>query len=62
MPVSRAEVSFGTELLNLDATPQFKMHSGYINVTKEDYLFYWHFAAQVDSLDGAPIVLWSNGG
>jgi hypothetical protein len=61
-PVARAEVDFPKELLNFDAAAKFKMHSGYINVTAEDYLFYWHFAAQVDALDGAPIILWSNGG
>ena len=52
------------ELLNFDAEqPSFKMHSGYINVTAEDYLFYWHFAAQEENPTAdAPIVLWSNGG
>ena len=60
-PVARAEVEFPTELLNFDAQqPSFKMHSGYINVTAEDYLFYWHFAAQAEDTPtaDAPIVLW----
>jgi carboxypeptidase C (cathepsin A) len=38
------------------------MHSGYVNVTASDHLFYWHFAAQSDEDAKAPIVLWSNGG
>ena len=67
-PIRRAPVEFPPSLLTSLAPIPFKMHSGYINVTSSDFLFYWHFESQLDpaaeaeAAAAAPIVLWSNGG
>ena len=53
-PVQREQVEFPAHILR--EKPEWAMHSGYINVTARDYLFYWHFAAQNDVSD-APIIL-----
>ena len=55
-PTPRAPVEFPDGVVGRAAHP-FKMHSGYVNVTAEDYLFYWHFAAQADADGTAPIIL-----
>ena len=55
-PTPRAVVDFPDGVVGRAAHP-FKMHSGYVNVTAEDYLFYWHFAAQADADGTAPIIL-----
>lgn len=57
-PVQRAKVSFPDHILRQQ--PEWAMHSGYINVTTSDFLFYWHFAAQTDDSD-APIILCGDG-
>lgn len=46
-PVRRAEVVLPASLLTSRRPLPFRMHSGYINVTEEDYLFYWHFESQL---------------
>jgi len=62
VPVERAPVEFPEGLLvGQNASAGLKMHSGYINVTSEDYLFYWFIEAASKSRD-APIIVWSNGG
>ena len=53
-PVQRAAVEFPAHILR--EKPEWAMHSGYINVTASDYLFYWHFAAQT-AVSDAPIIL-----
>ncbi len=53
-PVQRAVVEFPAHILR--EKPEWEMHSGYINVTANDYLFYWHFAAQT-AISDAPIIL-----
>ena len=63
-PVGRANVTFGDDLVGR-AQHDFGMWSGYVNVTEEDYLFYWMFepsdaAARAD--DDTPVIIWSNGG
>jgi len=55
----RAPVHFPSHLVN--TTMDVEMHSGYVNVTSEDYLFYWFVRAQ-NVKDDAPVIVWSNGG
>lgn len=40
----------------------FEMASGYINVTSEDFLFYWYMGAAPTAPSEAPVLFWSNGG
>lgn len=37
------------------------MYSGYVNVTEQDWLFYWLFET-ADSNPDAPLIIWTNGG
>eukprot|EP00602_Paraphysomonas_sp_CaronLab_P003485 CAMPEP_0185024182 /NCGR_PEP_ID=MMETSP1103-20130426/7145_1 /TAXON_ID=36769 /ORGANISM="Paraphysomonas bandaiensis, Strain Caron Lab Isolate" /LENGTH=392 /DNA_ID=CAMNT_0027557079 /DNA_START=270 /DNA_END=1448 /DNA_ORIENTATION=+ len=37
------------------------MYSGYVNVTEEDWLFYWFFET-ADGNPDAPLIIWTNGG
>ena len=62
-PVTRAKVNFTDQLL-AGVTPaiDFEMESGYINVTSEDWLFYWYTGATASASDDAPVLFWSNGG
>ncbi|CAK9101452.1 unnamed protein product [Durusdinium trenchii] len=59
-PVPKAPVRFPKELL--DDRPADIMFSGYVNVTQEDFLFYWFIQAKSDAPADAPVILWSNGG
>lgn len=62
-PVERAPVEFPAELLTTSKDQQYlEMHSGYVNVTATDYLFYWFVKAGPDAPQHAPVVVWSNGG
>ena len=36
--------------------------SSYVNVTSEDWLFYWFFESKEAAGEKAPLMLWSNGG
>lgn len=43
------------------------MYSGYVNITQEDWLFYWFFEADQTSNDydnpqDIPLIIWTNGG
>ena len=40
----------------------FSMESDYINVTANDYLFYWFVSATDSAPPDAPLLVWSNGG
>lgn len=59
-PVARKAVSFPESLIGR-AQPSFGMYSGYVNVTTEDWLFYWFFES-ADGNKDAPLVVWTNGG
>jgi len=59
--VKRAPVKFPQELM-LGVERDFSMHSGYVNVTSEDHLFYWLVEAAHTARDDAPLIVWSNGG
>lgn len=62
-PVKRAPVNFPKELLTSSNDAEgLEMHSGYINVTEEDYLFYWFVRAGPSAPANAPVLIWSNGG
>jgi len=60
-PVRRAEVKFPDHLLAGPVADRAPMYSGYVNVTSEDYLFYWFVEAETGAAD-APTIVWSNGG
>eukprot|EP01047_Picozoa_sp_COSAG01_P100091 COSAG01_NODE_29998_length_625_cov_1.342205_1_plen_159_part_00 len=60
-PVARAPVRFPASLVGR-APHTFDMSSGYINVTAQDYLFYWLHGPQIEGGADTPIILWSNGG
>ncbi|CAE8728752.1 unnamed protein product, partial [Polarella glacialis] len=59
-PVKRAPVKFPRDLIFED--PGVAMYSGYVNVTPDDYLFYWMVEAQEGAPKDSPIIVWSNGG
>jgi len=59
----RAPVEFPASLLRGSSLPlDFSMESGYINVTSDDYLFYWYVGATDAAPSDAPLLVWSNGG
>lgn len=60
-PAKRAKVDFPESLL-LGGGAQPVMYSGYVNVTEQDFLFYWFAEAQAGADPGAPLIVWSNGG
>lgn len=43
-------------------TDEFDSYSGYVNVTEEDWLFYWFFEAAPTAPSDAPLIIWTNGG
>lgn len=59
-PVVKEKVQFPDSLAGR-AKIDYEMYSGYINVTSEDYLFYWFFGT-ADGNEEAPLVIWTNGG
>ena len=59
-PVVKEKVQFPDSLAGR-ATIDYEMYSGYINVTSEDWLFYWFFGT-ADGNEDAPLVIWTNGG
>jgi len=59
--VRRAPVKFPKGTI-IGGEGDFDMHSGYVNVTDKDHLFYWLFEAEKGSPDDAPLIVWSNGG
>lgn len=61
MPVRRAPVVFPEDLVLGDAS-DLTMFSGYVNVTQNDYLFYWFAEASPLAGPDAPLIVWSNGG
>jgi cathepsin A (carboxypeptidase C) len=60
MPVVKERVAFPASVAGR-ATVDYEMYSGYINVTSEDWLFYWFFGT-ADGNEDAPLVIWTNGG
>ena len=63
VPITRAPVNFPSQyLVGFEPVVDFVMESGYINVTAEDYLFYWFTGATSAAPADAPVLIWSNGG
>jgi len=60
-PTAKAPVTFPRHLL-VDDPGTTEMFSGYVNVTKVDYLFYWFAQAEDTVPVDAPLIVWSNGG
>mmetsp|Transcript_32306 Transcript_32306/g.77210 ORF Transcript_32306/g.77210 Transcript_32306/m.77210 type:complete len:487 (+) Transcript_32306:65-1525(+) len=58
-PVPKAPVVFPD---TFGATEHLKMFSGYVNVTDQDFLFYWFVKSEHPEAENAPLILWSNGG
>eukprot|EP00928_Gymnodinium_smaydae_P018493 TRINITY_DN17035_c0_g1_i1.p1 TRINITY_DN17035_c0_g1~~TRINITY_DN17035_c0_g1_i1.p1 ORF type:complete len:607 (+),score=55.40 TRINITY_DN17035_c0_g1_i1:68-1888(+) len=61
-PVQRKRVEFPSNLVLAKDASGLSMYSGYVNVTADDYLFYWFVEAAAEAPEDAPIVVWSNGG
>jgi carboxypeptidase C (cathepsin A) len=59
-PVNKQKVEFPEQLVGR-AHVDFNMYSGYVNVTEEDWLFYWLFET-ADEQPDAPLIIWTNGG
>lgn len=59
-PISKASVDFPDKIIGR-ASIDFKMFSGYVNVTTNDWLFYWFFSTR-DQNPSAPLIIWTNGG
>jgi carboxypeptidase C (cathepsin A) len=58
--VAKQKVVFPDSLAGR-ANTKFDMYSGYVNVTSQDWLFYWFFGA-ADLNPNAPLIIWTNGG
>ena len=58
-PVSKEKVVFPDSLAGR-ANINFEMYSGYVNITSEDYYFYWFFGTR-DGNSNAPLIIWTNG-
>ena len=49
-------------------TQNYDMYSGYVNITKDDWLFYWFFEmdntgpSPYESPEEVPLIIWTNGG
>jgi len=59
-PVQKAAVVF-PDSLDGRAPHKFNMFSGYVNVTSQDWLFYW-FVENANQDPKAPLLIWTNGG
>jgi len=63
VPVKKAEVVLPERVAGRsEYSNTHTMTSGYINVTNEDWLFYWFFESKASAGKSAPLMLWSNGG
>ena len=61
VPVAKAKVVFPEHITG--RASDYNMYSGYVNVTEEDWLFYWFFEAKTSAGNSStPTILWSNGG
>jgi len=59
-PVTKAPVIFPDSLIGR-APHKFNTYSGYVNVTTQDWLFYW-FVENAKQDPKAPLIIWTNGG
>jgi carboxypeptidase C (cathepsin A) len=59
-PIDKKKVEFPQSIIGR-APISFDMYSGYVNVTQQDWLFYWLFET-ADANPDAPLVIWTNGG
>jgi carboxypeptidase C (cathepsin A) len=53
-PIAKRKVDFPESIVGRAPMP-FDMYSGYVNVTTEDWLFYWYFES-ADGNKDAPLV------
>mmetsp|Transcript_37263 Transcript_37263/g.48193 ORF Transcript_37263/g.48193 Transcript_37263/m.48193 type:complete len:471 (+) Transcript_37263:18-1430(+) len=65
-PVVKEQVIFPDSLAGR-TNQNYDMFSGYINITEQDWLFYWFFEADstsvnYDNPDDIPLIIWTNGG
>jgi carboxypeptidase C (cathepsin A) len=63
--IGRANVSYDTYSGTLSLISNiiyliFVLALGYVNVTTEDWLFYWFFPS-ADGNPDAPLIIWTNG-
>jgi len=61
-PTAKAKVEFPESLGGRITTDDFDSYSGYVNVTEQDWLFYWFFEAASSAPADAPLIIWTNGG
>ncbi len=61
-PVARAKVVFGPTILHLTRPMNYVMESGYVNISRDDYLFYFFCEAVRKVARSAPLLVWTNGG
>lgn len=59
-PHAKEKVNFPEKIVGR-APMNFDSYSGYVNVTSEDWLFYWFFE-NADGNPDAPLIIWTNGG
>jgi len=59
-PIVKQQVHFPESIIGR-AHVNFDMYSGYVNVTQQDWLFYWLFET-ADANPDAPLIIWTNGG
>ncbi len=59
-PIPKKRVEFSEKMIGR-AQHAPEMFSGYVNVTTQDWYFYWFFGAR-DADPEAPLVIWTNGG
>ena len=60
-PVAKPLVTFPQNISGRLDLGGARMFSGYVNVTRDDYLFYWMFETR-DANPNAPLLIWTNGG
>lgn len=45
-----------------ELNPQVKSYSGYVDVSKDQHIFFWFFEARKKDPTKAPLTVWINGG
>lgn len=62
-PIAKAKVKFPEAIAGRSKyANQYDMFSGYVNVTEQDWLFYWFFESTASNPEDVPLIVWSNGG
>mmetsp|Transcript_52363 Transcript_52363/g.103980 ORF Transcript_52363/g.103980 Transcript_52363/m.103980 type:complete len:490 (+) Transcript_52363:48-1517(+) len=66
-PVAKGKVVFPDSLAGR-TVQNYDMYSGYVNITTQDWLFYWFFEADASAVEAysdpadVPLIIWTNGG